>query len=84
MARKSAVRRIIARRLFGALDPYTHVERALRGYLETIPEGNTFLNVLDSGVFINVTDFQRQAVGKCLEIVGDLRRFSETDKRRRK
>lgn len=65
------------------LDPYTHVEKALREYQKTIPQGQTFLNVLDSGVFINVTDFQRAAIGKCLEIVSDLRRFHRTEKRHR-
>lgn len=76
---RSAVGRLVV----DLIDPYAHVERALRGYLKTLPQGQTYLNVLDTGVFINVSDFQRQAVGKCLEIVGDLRRFDRTRKRRR-
>lgn len=61
------------------LDPYHHVYKALRAYRETIApsgEDSVFLNVLNTGVFVDVRAFQRAAVDKCLEIVSDLERFN--------
>jgi len=48
---------------------------ALERFKESIGKGETFLNVLNSGVWIDVSDAKRAAVAACQEILSDTRKY---------